>query len=165
MDGTATKLVYYQKTVGYNVGVRAHSLDNQGFLLTGLQPWIGVKEENLRDFKIANKRAISEGLILQVEEPAVDIQTPNALTDADIDTLLKNQAKLRAGVKNIDSLPIVLRIQEKAQDKGLSQSTLDIIEARIDELSDAEQDFSALERKLFGDEQEEEKEQKKKRSR
>lgn len=145
-----TKLVYYQKQVGYDVGVRRHAQDTQGYMLTREQPWVGVPQEGLRDFKIANKRALSQGLIKEVEEPSVDIQTPNAVGDDEIEEALKQVSKTKKLVESITSEPILYRILQRAKEKRLSDSTIEFIEERLELFKDETTiDMDAVSRRVF----------------
>ena len=81
--------VYYRKNVPYVIGGRFHARDSVGFSLSPAQPWVAVPVEGLRDFKMANKRALVEGLIIPAEEPSFDWETDNAVSDEQALELVK----------------------------------------------------------------------------
>lgn len=129
-------ITYFKKTVPYTIVVRMSVADNAGVSLNAAQEWLGVKEEGLRDFKIANRKHFLDGMLVEIEEPDVDWVSPNTLTQADMDALLSNFAKLKVGLQQIDSLPVVGNILERAKELNKPSKTLDLIKARIDELSE-----------------------------
>lgn len=135
MENETGKIVYYKRNVPYTVGVRFHALDSQGFILNNHQPWVGVAVEKLRDFKMANRRAIMEGLIVETPEPDVDWDTPNALTDEDIDELLKNYLKLKSTIAEVNSPSILAKVLERAKDQNKSGKTIALIQERLDEIT------------------------------
>lgn len=135
MENETGKIVYYKRNVPYTVGVRFHALDSQGFILNNRQPWVGVAVEKLRDFKMANRRAIMEGLIVETPEPDVDWDTPNALTDEDIDELLKNYLKLKSTIAEVNSPSILAKVLERAKDQNKSGKTIALIQERLDEIT------------------------------
>jgi hypothetical protein len=134
MENEATKVVYYKRNVPYTVVVRFHQQDAQGFALNRVQPWVGVPTETLRDFKMANKRAIMDGVIVETTEPSVDWDTPNALTDEAIDELLKSYLKLKSTVAGVDSAPILAKMLERAKDQNKSNKIISIIQNKLDEI-------------------------------
>lgn len=134
MEQEAKKIVYFKRNVPYTVGVRFHSQDSQGFVLNASQPWVGVAVERLRDFKMANKRAFVEGLIVETDEPNVDWVTPNAIGDSEIDELLKNYLKLKSSVAEVSSVSILAKMLERAKEQNKSGKILTLIQNRIDEL-------------------------------
>lgn len=135
----AKKFVYYKRNVPYTVGVRFHVMDSQGYILNKAQPWVAVPADRLRDFKLANRRALEEGLILEMgEEPNVDWVTPNALTEEQMDEMLKSYLKLKATLPELTSGGIVAKLLERAKEQNKSVKTISLIEARLEELSDVE---------------------------
>lgn len=133
--------VYYVKNVKYPVGVRMNANDNIGKLLVTGNDWIAVPDEGLRDFKLANKRAILEGLIVEGSEPDTDWITPNALTEDDMKALVGNYLKLKQSLQEISSPPIIEQLLEIAKVQNRPQKTLSLIQSRLDELSPDEEDF------------------------
>ena len=129
------KVIYYKRNVPYLIGVRFNFADSQGLILTDTQPWVAIAEDRLRDFKVANKRSLMEGLIIEVAEPSTDWQTPNALTEADIDELLKSYLKLKSIVATVDSVSILVKMIERAKEQNKSGKTISLIQARLDEVS------------------------------
>lgn len=133
------ELQFYKVNVGYSVVVRLFEGDKDGVLLSPRgRDSIGIAADKIRDFKNANKAAIIEGKIVPIEEPSMDWETANALTDADVADLLKNYLKLKSAIPTIDSLPILYKLIEEAKSRDLSKRTLSLIQARIDELEPEE---------------------------
>lgn len=128
--------VYYMKNVDYFVGVKSNIKDSIGQLLTYENPFVAVDIDHIRDFKIANKRAILEGLIIPVEEPSLDWETENAITDSEIDELLKNFLKLKAKLPKISSLAVAEKILNTAKEQNKSPKILNMIQSHIDGLTE-----------------------------
>jgi hypothetical protein len=55
-------LVYYKRNVAHTVVVRRNAVDTLGVSLNNASPWVALEEDDVRDFKIANKKLIMEGL-------------------------------------------------------------------------------------------------------
>lgn len=132
------KVVYFKRNVPYTVGGRFNVADTQGFVLNRLQPWIGIPADNLRDFKMVNRRALVEGLIIETSEPSVDWETPNALTDEAVDELLKSYLKLKATLAEVTSVSILSKMLERAKEQNKSGKTVSLIQSRLDEVSEAD---------------------------
>jgi predicted HNH restriction endonuclease len=132
------KVVYFKRNVSYTVGGRFSTQDAKGFVLNREQPWVSVSVDNLRDFKVANRRALVEGLMVETDEPSVDWETPNALTDEVIDELLKNYLKLKATVVEVTSEAILAKMVERAKQQNKSAKTISLIQNRLDEVSTTE---------------------------
>ena len=133
--------VYYKKTVNYNIGVRRFIGDSDGVLLSGANPVVEVPKEDLRDFKIANKEAFINGLIIEVEEPSIEWETNNTLSDQEVTDLVKNYLSLKNRLPKIDSVPVLYRILEEAKLQDRAKRIVSLIQSRIDELEE-EDDFS-----------------------
>lgn len=131
----ARDLLYWRKTVPYTVSIRRHVLDNNGMLLNASTEWVAIEADTLMDFKIANKKMILDGVIVPMDTPTIDWETPNAISDAEIDDLLKNMLKLRSKLKTVDSAPTLLRLLERAKAQDKSQKIKDAIRERIEEVS------------------------------
>lgn len=125
----------YKKNVGYNVTVRLFPQDFDGVTLNNVFPTVRIGESKIRDFKMSNQRIIREGLIVEVPEESLDWELANALTDEQVSELLKNFPKLKATLPTIDSLPILYKIQNLANERELSKRTRSAIQARIDEVT------------------------------
>lgn len=130
------EFVYYEKNVQFPIGVRMFLNDSAGVLLTNVEPFIAVDVENLRDFKLANKRLIIEGLIKPTEAPDLDWDTPNTISDEEVTQLLKNTLKLKSKLEGINSYPIVNKFLLAAQEQNKSPKTLELIKTRLDELAE-----------------------------
>lgn len=143
------KIYYYQKTVPYVVGGRRFVGDPLGFVLTGNQPWVAVRESGLRDFKIANKKSIVEGLIKETSEPSVDWETPNTYSDEDIDVLFKSGvAKVRKVLPTITSVATVARMLERAKAQRRSEALIDALEEHLEEIDHERVELEDVERAL-----------------
>jgi hypothetical protein len=123
------------------VGVRKFVGDADGVMLTNEFPTIRVEEKDLRDFKMANKYGITQGLIKEVPEDALDWEINNDVSDEDANELLKNYAKLKSTLQTIDSLPIAQKILTMAQEQDKPKKTLSLIQSRVDELTPDDLDF------------------------
>lgn len=128
--------LYYKRNVPYTVVVRRHSTDTQGYALNTTTPWISIEAETLRDFKLANKRFIIDGIIVPSEVPSTDWETPNALSDEDITELLKNYMKLKNTLHVLDSIPTLFRLLDAAKDQDKSEKTKRLIKVRLEELGE-----------------------------
>jgi hypothetical protein len=129
-------LVYYKVNVPYPVGVRFHMRDAQGRVLTVVDPYVAVKEEDVRDFKRANRYAINNGLIVQSTEPSYDDESPNMLDDEKVDALVKNYLALKNALPEITSVSIIVKILDAAKDQNRPTKTLKLIEARLAEFEE-----------------------------
>jgi len=134
----AQELLYFKKNVPYTVVVRRNVMDKIGYSLNLLTPWIAVEAESLRDFKIANKRVVMEGLIVPIDAPDIDWETPNALTDEDITELLKNYLKLKSTLPTIDSVPTLSRLSQIAKEQDKSDKIKRLISTRYAEIAGEE---------------------------
>ncbi len=143
---------YYKKTVPYLVGGRRFPNDPVGFVITDAQPWVEVKESELRNFKIANKRAFLEGLIEEIPEPSIDWETDNALSDEQIDQIFKDGiAKLRKKLPTITSISTAARMLDRAKTQRRSEAMIDALEDRVAELQGEELELERIERVLDRD--------------
>lgn len=131
----ARDLLYWRKTVPYTVVLRRHVLDNIGVALNGEHEWTAIEADGLMDFKLANKRMILDGVIVPMDTPTIDWDTPNALTDEQMDDLLKNFLKLRSSLKTLDSTPTLTRLLERAKQQDKSQKVKDAIRERLQEIT------------------------------
>jgi hypothetical protein len=133
---------YFQKNVPhYNVGVRRSFSDTDGVLLTNEFPTFRVEEDDLSDFKRANKYALSNGLIMEVEEEDYDIDDTNVITDEQALELTKNYAKLKSRLPSITSAPIVQKMLALAREEERGKQVIKILEARLAEVQPPEDEF------------------------
>lgn len=130
------ELVYFKRNVGYTVVVRRNIMDSQGYSLNNQNDWIGVEVDDVRDFKMANKRVIMEGLVISADAPVIDWETPNALTDEDITELLKNYMKLKNTLQTLDSIATLSRLLDAARDQDKSLKIKNLIKDRLEELGE-----------------------------
>jgi len=128
------KLRYYTRNVRYSIGVRYFPGDKDGIVLNANVPTIGIPENKVRDFIVANQIAIKNGLLKEVEEQPLVWDSENALDDEQVKNLLKSYAKLKSTLQTIDALPILYKIREAATEKGSNKQTMSVIANRIAEL-------------------------------
>lgn len=132
----------YKKNVPfYNLGIRRFRGDNDGVMLTNEFPTFRVEEDDHREFKMANKKHILEGKIALVPEESLEWEVSNAVTDEEADELLKNYAKLKSSLTNINSPAIVQKILARAEEQGKPKGTLSLIKNRLGEITPDEKDF------------------------
>lgn len=131
----ATDLVYWRKTVPYTVVIRRNIVDNIGISLNAVHEWTAIEADSLMDFKIANKKFILDGVIVPMDTPTIDWETPNAISDEEMDELLKNFLKLRSTLKTVDSVPTLTRLLERAKEQDKSQKVKDAIRTRLEEVA------------------------------
>jgi hypothetical protein len=127
-------LYFYKKNVPYPVGVRFFVKDPVGKTLTDNDPYVAVEAKKLRDFRRANKRHILDGLLIETDEPDFDEETPNAITDAQAESLVKNVVALKKALKEITSDAAVIKLLEEARLQGRSSKTIELIETRLREI-------------------------------
>lgn len=143
------RLHYYKKTPRYVVGGRRYIGDAIGFVLTDDQPWVAVRESQLRDFKIANKKALIDGLIVEIAEPSVEWETDNVYSDEDIDALFKKGIKeVRLALPKITSIPTVARMLERAKSQNKSEAMVTAIEERLEEIDNERVELEDVDRAL-----------------
>lgn len=130
----AEKLHFFKSTVKYPIGIRYFTGDVKGKALTINDPYVGIKDENLRDFRRANKPLLSEGILMPTEEPDWDEETPNALTDETVQQVVKNVFALKKLLKEVNSEAAVRRLLEEAEIQGRPKNTTDTIKKRLREL-------------------------------
>ena len=102
------EMVYYKKNINNTVVVRLTPRDRQGVALTRDNPFVAVPVNGIRDFKIANKMSIINGVIIPVPEPSVDWETDNAIDDELALNLVKgNFLSLKKSLEKITAVPIL----------------------------------------------------------
>lgn len=141
-------IIYYKKNVKYVVGGRYFINDSQGWTLTNENPFVSIERSKLRDFKMANKRTILEGLIVEAPEPTIDWEVTNAITDEEAVELVKNYLQLKQTLEKIDSLQTARKLLETAKELDRPTKTLKLIESRVAELDEDEDDFNRPEEML-----------------
>lgn len=137
-------VIFFKRNVDYVVGGRYFPTDAVGWTMTNDYPYVSVPEENLRDFKIANKRTIIEGLIIQSDPPNIDWETPNTISDDEANELVKQFLPLKQKLQQVTSVSTVVKLLEIAKKDERPPKTIKIIEARLAELSD-DDDFGSRE--------------------
>jgi len=132
-----TNRIYFQRTVGYTIGVRLFPGDWNGVALTTDNPYVGIDVDKLKDFKRANRYLIEKGLLIQIDEPSTDFENENMLSDEEVTALVKgNYFTFAKKLKNVTSEETVLRILEEAKAQNKPKKTLDVINERLEEVSD-----------------------------
>lgn len=127
--------VFFKKNVPYRVGVRFHLKDNEGMVLSEENPYVSVDKEDLRDFIQANKYGLTNGLIVEVAEPPLDIITPNSITDEQALDLVKQYHALKKRLPEITSEATILKLYNVAKSSGRTEKTLQMIMDRYEEIS------------------------------
>lgn len=127
-------LFFYKNNVGYTVGVRFHMRDVIGKALTANDPYVVIKEADLRDFKRANKKALYSGLIVETKEPDWDDATPNSLEDEQAAEIVKNVFALKKALAEFSSPVPVRKLLEEAEIQNRPKATIALITKRLGEL-------------------------------
>lgn len=128
------KLTYYKRNVNYVVGGRYDINDRRGWSMTGENPYIAITADRLRDFKMANKYAITKGLIVEVEEPSLDWETTNVITDEQAAELVKNLFGLKKLLPTLTEPEPLYKLLEEAKAQERSQKIINLIQTRIEEV-------------------------------
>lgn len=128
---------YYKINVSFPVGVRLFPRDPNGLVLSQSNPYVNIREENLRDFRRANSEAISKGLIKAVEEPSTDFENANTITDEEATELVKNLFMLKKKLPELTSEAIVGKLYAEAKRQKRSQKIIDLIEDRLMDVTPA----------------------------
>jgi hypothetical protein len=128
-------LIYYKTNVKFTIGIRMSLQDRQGRVLTPTYPYIAVKESEIRDFKMANRRMLEKGYLMQVEEPSLDIDTENTITDDQAVELVKSLFTLKKKLPLITSAGTLGKLLDEARVQKRSQKIIDMIEERLSEIS------------------------------
>lgn len=129
------ELVFYKKNVPYRVGVRLHLKDAEGIVLDDENPFVSVTKTNLRAFIQANKLGLSNGSIIQVDEPPLEVITPNSISDEDALKLVSNYFELKKRLAEITSEQTVLKLLAAAKTAKRSDKTINLITERYEEIS------------------------------
>src|SRR5690348_5420695 len=140
--------VFKKNVPYYNVGVRRTRWDNDGIMLTKEFPTVRVEDEDLREFKLANKYNLNNGLIVNVDDEDISWDENNSVTDEQVDELLKNYAKLKSTLPNITSHVILKKILDTADEQEKPKKTRSLIQARLDELEPENTDVEAMYREV-----------------
>lgn len=127
-------LFYFKSNVPYTLAVRFHMQDVKGKVLTGYDPYVVIKESDLRDFKRANKRAIADGMIIETKEPDWDKESPNSLEDEKAEELVKNVFALKKALAEFTSEVPVRKLLEAATTQKRPSKTIDLINKRLVEI-------------------------------
>jgi hypothetical protein len=134
-NGSSQK-VYFKRNVNYTIGVREYPGDWQGIALTTEEPWVSVDIDGLKDFKRANKYLFERGMLLEIEEPSTDYENANLITDESAAELVGNIFKLKKVLKNVTAETAVRKLLETAKDKRRPSATIELIEAKLEEVSE-----------------------------
>lgn len=137
----AKDLVWFKKNVNYNISVRKFTGDRDGVFLSNNSPYVSIERDDIRDFRMANKRLIVEGQLVETEEPTTEWETSNSLSDEEITNLVKNHLSLKSKLPGITSVPILYKMLEEAKSKDRAKRIINMIQGRIDELEE-ETDFA-----------------------
>jgi len=128
------KLFYFKLNAPYSVGIRFYPRDPVGRVLSKNDPYVAVEESKIRDFKRANKLAITEGLILSSKEPDLDFDTPNMVDDEKAAEIVKNVFVLKKALAEMTSPTVVEKLLLEAQLQDRPAKTVKLIQTRLSEL-------------------------------
>lgn len=131
-------LIYYRRNVNFDIGVRANILDRKGQVLTIMNPYYAVKADELRDFLWANKESIEKGYIMKTDEPSVEWDTSNAISDEKASELVKTYMGLKNELPKLTSIPTIEKILAVAEAQDRPAKTIKLIESRLAEIKDDE---------------------------
>lgn len=135
------ELTFYKTNVPYTIAVRMFIGDTKGKVLTKGNPYVVIKESELRDFKRANKIAIQDGLIIVTKEPDWEEDSPNSLDDDKAAEIVKNVFALKKALKDFTAEAPVQKLYEAAVEQKRPKGTLTLIEKRLKEISPDEDDI------------------------
>lgn len=125
--------VYYRVNTPYPVGIRFNMGDTRGRVLTINDPYVQIKESDLRDFLRANRWAIENNLIEKTEEPSLEIESPNMISDAKIEEIVKNKLALKDALAKVTAPHIIQKFLDIAKRQNRPQATVKLIEAKLAE--------------------------------
>lgn len=128
-------LFYYKVNVAYPVGIRWNVRDTVGRVLSLSDPYVGVKSDDLRDFRRANYHAIEKGLIMATAEPSMEIESPNMIDDEKAASIVKSEFALKNALVEITSEAVVAKLLEQANLQERPKRTIKLIEKKLAEFS------------------------------
>lgn len=140
----AEEMYYYRVNTLYPVGIRFNMGDNKGKVLTTNDPYVAIKYNDLRDFRRANFYAIDKGLIIATEEPSMEIESPNMISDQKAAAMVKNKLALKDALATITSAPMVVKLLDEAKLQGRNAATIKMIETKLREFEPEEDEDSPL---------------------
>lgn len=129
------ELTFYKTNVPYTIAVRMFIGDSKGKVLTQGNPYIVIKESELRDFKRANKRFIQEGLIITTKEPDWEEDSPNSLDDEKAAEIVKNVFALKKALKDFTSEVPIQKLLDAAIEQKRPKGTVTLIRKRLVEIT------------------------------
>jgi len=129
------ELFFFKRNVDYVVGVRMFIGDTTGKVLSGNNPYVVVKESELRDFKRANKIAINEALIIPTKEPDWDADSPNAIDDEKAAEIVKNVFALKKALVDFTGEVPIRKLLEQAEKQHRPSKTIQLIKDRLAEIT------------------------------
>jgi len=128
-------VVYYKRNVNYRIGVRSDLKDTVGDILDENNPYVSVPKEDLRKFLQANKYAIEQGLLIEIDEPPLETYSVNSITDDQAAEIVKNYHVLRKKLPEITSDVVVLKLLDAAKRTNRKEATIKVIMERYEEIS------------------------------
>ncbi len=140
----AEEMYYYRINTKYPVSVRFNMQDNKGKVLTSNDPYVAIKYNDLRDFRRANFHAIDKALILATEEPSMEIESPNMISDEKAAAIVKNRVALKDALATITSVSVVIKLLDEAKLQGRNSATIKMIETKLKEFEPEEDEDSPL---------------------
>jgi hypothetical protein len=109
--------------------------DVKGKVLTKNDPYVVIKESELRDFKRANKKNIADGIIIETKEPDWDQESPNSIDDDKAEELVKNLFALKKALPFFTSDVPIRKLLEAAETQKRPAKTIEIIKKRLVEIT------------------------------
>jgi len=131
-------LFFYKTNVPYTIGIRLFIGDSKGKVLTTNNPYIVIKEGDLRDFKRANKRAIAEGMLISTTEPDWGDESPNSIEDDKAGEIVKNVFALKKALTEFTSETPVQKLLRAAEAQNRPKKTIQLIKTRLKEITGEE---------------------------
>jgi hypothetical protein len=134
-------LHFYKSNVSYTIAVRLFIGDPKGKVLTQSNPYIVIKDDDLRDFKRANKKSIQDGLIVETKEPDWEEDTPNSIDDAKAGEIVKNVFALKKALASFTSEIPIRKLLDAAEEQKRPKKTIDLIKSRLIEIAGDDEDI------------------------
>jgi hypothetical protein len=132
------QMLFYKTDVKFTIAIRFSNQDRNGMVLNARNPYVAIKKSQSRDFLQANKEMIQKGYLVSCEEPIVNMETPNAISDEQGSALVKSFFTLKKTLPTIDSAGTLIKLREIALADGRTQKTIALIDERLSEVEPVE---------------------------
>lgn len=131
--------VFFKKNVPYRIAVRMHVKDSEGILLDDENPFVSVDSSKdksaLRKFISANKYALEQGKLIEIDEPPLERISVNSLTDEQAAEIVKNYHQLKRRLPEFTSDVAVRKLLDAAIATKRAEGTVKLIKERYEEIS------------------------------